>query len=267
MLDADRAALDHYVAEAKRHPLLDRQEELELARRWRTKHDSAAREKLVVSNLRFVLKIAHDYAGYGVSLRELVQEGNVGLLVAVDRFDPERGPRFISYAVWWIRAMILSSIQRSLSLVRTGTTGGSRRAFFKARRVRKELEALHQREVSSAEVAAALAVSEASVDEIEQRLVARDMPFDAGEIERLADAAPTPEEIVADAEAKRIDVARMRQALLHLDDRERTIVKRRHLAEERESLSAIGEGLSVTRERVRQIESRAMQKLRDALAA
>ncbi len=264
--ESDRNALDKYVTEAKRYPLLSRDEELMLAKRWRDGDDLRAREKLILSNLRFVLKIAHEYTGYGSSLRELVQEGNVGLVIAADRFEPDRGLRFVSYAVWWIRAMILSHVQRSASIVRTGTTRDSRHAFFNLRSTRRRLEAEKQREITPAELARALGMTEQSVLETEQRLVTGDLPLDTGFIEQLRDTSPSPEEGVAEVESARIERKRLHNALKVLDGRERAIIERRILAEEHDSLAAIGGDLSVSRERVRQLERRALRKLKDSLA-
>ncbi len=264
--DTDQLSLDRYMERAAHHALLSRDEELALARRARA-GDEAAREKLIVSNLRFVVKIAHEYAGYGRNLWELVQEGNLGLVTAADRFEPERGHRFVSYAVWWIRAMILSYVQRSASIVRLGTDRGTRRAFFNLRSARERIEAEKQGEASTAELAAALDVPESSIEATERQVVAGDVTLDTGLIEHLAAASPTPEETVADQEAARRHHVQLQAALRRLDARERTIIERRHLSEKPATLAALGKAFSLSRERARQIETHALSKLRESLAA
>jgi len=269
--------LDRYLTEVNRYPTLNPEEERELARRWQEEGDEEAAQKLVTSNLRFVVKIAAEYKSHGFRFRDLIQEGNVGLLQAISRFDPDRGVRLLTYAVWWIRSSILSYILRTWSLVRIGTTRSQRKLFFALRKTRRQLRAMEGKEPDREELAEALDTDPETVEQMEGMLTARDTSLHApvrdGEdltlMDRIADEEPIPEDWVADQEESRRVREAFAEALEVLDPRERTIIERRHLTDQddRATLSELGEEFGVTRERVRQLESRAKRKLRDRLTA
>lgn len=274
VLDNERH-LDQYVAEIRKFPLLTREEEVELARRHRDSGDVAAAHKLVVSNLRFVVKIAHEYRGYGLKLLDLIQEGNVGLMNAVKKFDPERGYRLISYAVWWIRAHIHGYIVRSWSLVRLGATATQRKLFFKLRSVRSRLQAmLGQEQVPAELLAGELGVPQAEVSEMEKRLAARDFSLDATMDEEKSTAyvdvlpahEPNQEEIVMRQEQRAMVRSRLDALMPTLDERERYIAEKRLLEDDPVTLQDVGDRFQLTRERARQIEGKLIDKLRKALA-
>ena len=171
--------LDLYMAEINRFPILTAEEEFRLAVRLKKYNDMEAAEKLVVSNLRFVVKIAHEYRNYGVKLADLVQEGNIGLMHAVKKFDPYKGYRLISYAVWWIRAYIQNYIIKSWSLVKIGTTQAQRKLFFKLSQARKRLESLSEKSPEFAEIAETLGVRPEEIEEMDMRMSSRDLSLDA----------------------------------------------------------------------------------------
>ena len=168
--------IDQYVAEIKRYPLLNAEEELALARQYRDEGDIAAAHQLVVGNLRFVVKIAHEYRHYGMKTLDLIQEGNMGLMMAVKKFDPDRGYRLISYAVWWIRAQIQSFVQRSWSMVKVGMTSARRKLFFKVRSERNKLEQANpELKITAKHLSEALGVRESDVEEMEVYMAGRDI--------------------------------------------------------------------------------------------
>lgn len=266
--------LDRYLAEVKRHPVLSRDEELSLAYRYRDRGDLEAAHALVVSNLRFVVKVAHEYRGYGLKLLDLIQEGTVGLMVAVKKFDPDRGYRLISYAVWWIRAHIQEFILKSWSMVKLASTRNKRRLFFKMRSTRSRLEREAQGEgVSSLALANELGVSESDVDTMSVRLAAKDFYLDTrldddsgtSHLDQLADLGANVEEQYAEAEEKHLLTGKVMEAMDGLSEREREIITRRILDDEPQTLQEIGDEFNVSRERIRQIESRALKKLRAAV--
>jgi RNA polymerase sigma-32 factor len=266
--------IHHYLQRIDRYPLLTQEAERALARRWRETREPAAGHALVLANLRFVAKVAFEYRPYGVRLLDLIQEGNLGLLVAVDRFDPDRNVRLTTYAVWWIRAYIQEAIRRSWSLVRFGTTRAEQRCFYQLRRERQRLEQQGKR-AEPAHLAAALGISTAELERIEARISRRDLSLDdpayldgdETRAERLPDATPGPE---ADLEAREVARrARMSvwRALEHLDGRERAIIERRYLRGRSATLREIGAALGISGERVRQLEARAKAKLREELGS
>jgi RNA polymerase sigma-32 factor len=266
--------LDRYIAEVKSYALLGRDEEAALARRFRDEGDVAAAHELVVSNLRFVVKVAHQYKGYGFKLLDLIQEGNIGLMMAVKKFDPERGYRLISYAVWWIRAQIHSYLMKSWSMVKLGTTLSRRKLFFKLRSTRSKLEQeARGGKISAADLAESLGVSERDVNEMDMRMASRDFSLDAhvGEdtstshLDMLESQSANQEELIGEAQERALLHETTHQALENLDEREREIIQRRYLAEEPVTLQQIGDDFGVSRERVRQLESRALKKLRGAV--
>jgi RNA polymerase sigma-32 factor len=267
--------LDRYISEVSQYPLLSREKENELARRWRDRQDVKAAHELVVSNLRFVVKIAYQYRGYGLRLLDVVQEGNIGLMKAVKKFDPDKGYRLISYAVWWIRAQIHEYIMRSWSLVKLGSGRLKRKLFFKLRSERSRMEqevGLSEKDASTSELAERLGVSENLVGEMELRMAARDFSLDAplaesseaSHLDMVRDIEPDQEAQVAYREEQRILEGVLHQAKDDLDDKERFILENRLLAQEPETLAEIGKRYGVSRERARQIESKLLDKLKSA---
>jgi len=267
------APLNAYLNRIDRYALLTPAEERSLAERWRTAHDPAAARALVVGNLRFVVKIAFEYRTYGARLLDLIQEGNVGLLVAVERFNPERGVRLTTYAVWWIRAYIQEYIRRSWSLVRFGTTRAEQRCFYRLRRERQRLERAGAK-ADPEKLAAALGIRVDELEAIESRITRRDLSLDDPAYvdtdetrgDRLADDHPSPESTLAERELSSQMRERIRAALDGLDPRERAILSRRYLSPQPATLKQLGASFGISRERVRQLEARAKAKLRESLA-
>lgn len=262
-------SLEHYMVQINRFDLLSAEQELALARRFRNEGDLEAAHQLICANLRFVVKIANEYRNYGLRLLDLVQEGNIGLMQAVKKFDPERGIRLITYAVWWIRATIQNYIIRSWSLVKLGTTQAQRKLFFKLAQARNAIRNLTGSD-QLAEVARELEVDTAVVEEMSQRLGQREMSLDmeltAGEdytlLDTLADERENQEELLIGRESHDLLAGRTRQALASLPERERRIVEQRILAERPSTLQELADDLGISRERVRQIERNALGKLR-----
>jgi RNA polymerase sigma-32 factor len=268
--------LDRYVAEVSRHPVLSREAELDLARRWRDQQDVTAAHELVVANLRFVVKVAWEYRGYGLKLLDLVQEGNIGLMRAVKKFDPDRGYRLISYAVWWIRAQIHEFIMRSWSLVKLGSGRLKRKLFFKLRSARSRMEQDGVgAAVSSKDIAAQLDVPSDIVSEMELRMAGRDFSLDApieghedvAHIDALAGHGPDADETIDRARDVKLLRGVIAEARSELDDKERDILEHRLLTDEPETLADIGRRHGVSRERARQIESKLLDKLRERTLA
>ncbi|HAA55770.1 MAG TPA: RNA polymerase sigma factor RpoH [Myxococcales bacterium] len=270
-------SLERYLQEINRYPLLSADEEKSLAHAWAVEGDVDAAHKLTTSNLRFVVKISYEYRRYGIKLTDLIQEGNIGLIMAVKKFDPERGVRLISYAVWWIRAQIQNYILQSWRLVKIGTTQAQRRLFYKLEKTKRMLARMHggRDKVDREMVAEALDVKVSLVEEMEQRLGAQEVSLDSrykteGEegrslTEMLADDGPTQEDIIGTFEYEEVRKEHLYQALEQLSDREKLIIRRRRLIEDTQTLSEIGKELGITRERVRQLEARALRKLRSFL--
>ena len=263
-----------YLEEIEPVAPLKAAEEQELARRYRDDGDVAAAQRLVRAHLRFVFKIAHSFRGYGLRFDDLVQEGNVGLLEAVRRFDPERGHRLISYAVHWIRAQMQAFVVQQFSLVRIGTSQVQRKLFYRLKRERLQLEREAGEPPDDETLAERLNVSVRSVRSMRTRLGGRDMSLDAKLFEdsdrtlgtSVAAAEATPEEEVAEAELTacvRERVPKLMEA--HLDERERYILDLRLFRDEPWTLERIGQTLGITRERTRQLEARAKSKLRGGL--
>ena len=273
---ADRS-LDQYIAEINRHPLLTREQEVALACEFQRKQDEKALSRLVISNLRFVVKTAHQYRGYGLRLLDLVQEGNMGLMVAVKKFDPAKGYRLVSYAVWWIRAYIQSFIMRAWSLVKVGTTQAQRKLFFRLRseRDRADRAAGPGGRALAADIAAHLGVKERDVTDMEMRLGERDFSLDAkvieggrsAHIDRLASDEPGQAEVAEKGELKAQLRCAVEATREQLNLKERYIIDHRILCDEPPTLQQIGEQLHISRERVRQIESNVIRKIRVAMGA
>jgi RNA polymerase sigma-32 factor len=268
-------SIDRYISEINRYPLLSREKEQELAFRYRDEHDVEAAHKLVVSNLRFVVKIAHEYRGYGLRLLDLIQEGNIGLMKAVKKFDPDKGYRLISYAVWWIRAYIQNFIMRSWSLVKLGTTQAQRKLFFKLRSERDEADrnAGPGETASRQTLANRLGVERRELTDMEQRLAARDFSLDSElqegarqtHLDLLSSEEDSAEDLYADVEERSMLRAKVDEAMESFNDKERYIVENRLMADERQTLQEIGQNFGISRERARQIEGNVLRKLRVAL--
>ena len=263
-------SLDAYLDRVSRIPVLSREEEHALAVRFRRDNDLDAARELVLAHLRFVVHIARGYGGYGLPVGDLVQEGNVGLMKAVKRFDPDLNVRLVSFAVHWIRAEIHEYVLRNWRLVKIATTKAQRKLFFNLRRMKKNLSWLSADETQK--VAAELGVSTAEVTEMEQRLAARDMSFDPtpesdeDEVYSPASYLPSPDSDPAQAveadEWESDSSDRLQAALGRLDARSRDILQRRWMTEDKATLHELADKYGVSAERIRQIESNALGKLR-----
>jgi RNA polymerase sigma-32 factor len=273
---ATPGSLSLYLSEINRYTLLTQEEEQTLARRY-ARGDFQAGHRLVTANLRFVVKVAYEYRSYGIRMSDLIQEGNIGLMKAVQKFDADKGIRLISYAVWWIRAYIQNYILKSWSLVKLGTTQAQRKLFFSLARTRRELEKYQAGEAGTPvdEIARRLRVKPSEVREMEQRMGGRDLSLDApmGEdgssshVDFVASSAAGQDEEVADKEEAGMIHARVRVALTRLDPRERFIIEQRVMNERPMTLKELGEHFGFSRERARQLEIRAKDKLKGELAA
>ena len=266
-------SLNRYLAEIRKFPILSPEEEYMLAKRWQEHQDPEAARKLVTSHLRLVAKIAMGYRGYGLPLAELIAEGNIGLMQGVKKFEPDRGFRLATYAMWWIKASIQEYILRSWSLVKIGTTAAQKKLFFNLRRMKGKLEAiddgdLHPDDVKK--IATDLGVSEEEVISMNRRMAkGGDTSLNAplredGEGEWqdwLTDDGPGQDEVLAEAQEADIRHDLLREALLTLNDRERHILTQRRLVEEPQTLEELSGEYGVSRERIRQIEVRAFEKL------
>ncbi|MFZ4440375.1 MAG: RNA polymerase sigma factor RpoH [Syntrophales bacterium] len=261
--------LDVYVAEINRFSILTAEEEFSLAVRLKKYNDMEAAEKLVVSNLRFVVKIANGYRNYGLKLADLVQEGNIGLMHAVKKFDPYKGYRLISYAVWWIRAYIQNYIIKSWSLVKIGTTQAQRKLFFKLGQARKKLEGLSEKRAEFAEIAETLGVRPEEIAEMDVRMTGRDLSLDAsvgedGEathMDYLIHGGEDQETALIRKEEMALVQHNIAGALAGLNEKESFIIKNRVMADNPLTLQAIGDRYHITRERARQIEKQALRKM------
>ena len=263
------ATLDIYIAEINRFPLLTAEDEFKLAVELRKENSMEAAEKLVVSNLRFVVKVAHEYRNYRMKLADLIQEGNIGLMHAVKKFDPYKGYRLISYAVWWIRAYIQNYIIKSWSLVKIGTTQAQRKLFFKLSQVRKRLEGLSEKRPEFAEIAETLGVRPEEIAEMEMRMSHRDLSLDAsvgedGEsthMDYLTYDGENQEAALIRKEEMELVQHNIAGALTGLNEKEIFIIQNRVMADIPLTLQAIGDRYHITRERARQIEKQALRKL------
>ncbi|AQS91196.1 MULTISPECIES: RNA polymerase sigma factor RpoH [Gluconobacter] len=270
--------LTRYLQEIRKFPLLTPQEELDLSRQWRKNEDTSAAHRLVTSHLRLVAKIAMGYRGYGLPVNELISEGNIGMMQAVRRFDPERGFRLATYAMWWIRAAMQEYILHSWSLVKIGTTASQKKLFFNLRRLKGQMQAIDDGDLKPEQVnsiATTLGVPEQDVMSMNQRLAAPDHSLNAplridGEGEWqdwLVDDHENQEQTYAASEEFTGRKALLDQAMMTLNERERHILSERRLKEEPSTLEDLSHHYNVSRERIRQIEARAMEKLQKAMAA
>jgi len=267
--------LSQYYRRIWTYPMLQPEEEYMLAMRWYEHEDVDAAHRLVTSHLRLVAKIAGGYRGYGLPLADLVSEGNIGLMKAVKKFEPQRGFRLATYAMWWIRAAITEYILRSWSLVKMGTVTGQKKLFFSLGRIKRTLNVLDSGDLSPEDVtrvAEALDVPERDVVNMHRRLGARDVSLNAPRrseeedgselMETLVDDSPSPEALAAQRQETAYRRDLLRQALAELPDRERKILAERQLSEQPKTLEELGTDFGVSRERVRQLEARALEKLR-----
>ena len=269
-------SLSRYLQEIRKFPMLEVGEEYMLAKRWVDHEDTAAAHKLVTSHLRLVAKIAMGYRGYGLPVSELIGEGNVGMMQAVKRFDPERGFRLATYAMWWIRAAIQEYILRSWSLVKMGTTAAQKKLFFNLRRIKGQIQAIEEGDLTPEHVetiAHKLNVSETEVVDMNRRLSASDHSLNApvraeGEGEWqdwLVDESPDQEVLLGNAEELSGRRALLVAAMKGLNDRERHILTERRLQDQPMTLEELSKVYNISRERVRQIEVRAFEKLQRAM--
>ena len=273
---APEGNLTRYLQEIRKFPMLSAEEENTLSRRWRDSEDLEAAHKLVTSHLRLVAKIAMGYRGYGLPLGELISEGNVGMMQAVKRFDPDRGFRLATYAMWWIRAAIQEYILHSWSLVKMGTTAAQKKLFFNLRRLKGQMQAIDDGDLQPeqvAKIAHALDVPEVDVVNMNRRLTAPDHSLNAsvradGEGEWqdwLVDTSDSQETELAEREEMSGRKSLLANALKTLNDRERHILIERRLKENPTTLEDLSQQYNVSRERVRQIEVRAFEKLQKSM--
>jgi RNA polymerase sigma-32 factor len=275
VLSGPVGSLEAYIERVSGIPMLGRDEEFALARRFRDHQDLDAARDLVLSHLRFVVHIARGYMGYGLPVADLIQEGNVGLMKAVKRFDPGMGVRLVSFAVHWIRAEIHEYVIRNWRLVRVATTKAQRKLFFNLRRMKKNLAWLSDEETAA--VAEELGVEPREVREMEQRLSARDLSFDPAPDTDEEDSVVSPSLYLPSPESDPAAIIEQDQwdgevagslatALESLDERSRTVIRARWLVEEKKTLQDLADEYGVSAERIRQIDTAAMKKLRLAMA-
>lgn len=269
--------LNKYLQEIRKFPLLTPEEEINFSKKWKENGDVEAAHHLVTSHLRLVAKIAMGYRGYGLPLNELISEGNVGMLQAVRRFDPDRGFRLATYAIWWIRAAIQEYILHSWSLVKMGTTAAQKKLFFNLRRIKGQIQAFNEGDIEPEQlqkIATTLGVTEDEVLQMDRRLSSVDHSLnstigddqDGGEWQNmLVDETENQEANYAKAEEFSDRQTLLRNAMKDLNDRERYILTERRLNEEPVTLEELSKKYNISRERVRQIEVRAFEKLQKAM--
>ena len=268
--------LSRYLQDIRKFPLLEPAEEFMLAKRWKEHEDQEAAAKMVNSHLRLVAKIAMGYRGYGLPLGEIISEGNVGLMQAVKRFEPEKGFRLATYAMWWIRASIQEYILRTWSLVKSGTTAAQKKLFFNLRRIKGEIKALEEGDLKKEhleKIATTLDVSEEEVINMNRRMSGPDSSLNAplradseGEWQDwLVDDSDNQETILADQEEMKERRKMLLEAMDFLNERERKIIAARRLQEDPQTLEELSQEYGISRERVRQIEVRAFEKLQKAM--
>jgi len=269
-------SLSQYLQTIRTYPMLEANEEYMLAKAWVEHEDSKAAHKMVTSHLRLVAKIAMGYRGYGLPVADLISEGNVGMMQAVKRFDPERGFRLATYAMWWIRASIQEYILRSWSLVKIGTTAAQKKLFFNLRRLKGQIEAVEEGDLTPehvATIAEKLDVAESDVVSMNRRMSAHDHSLNAplkadaeGEWQDwLVDEEPDQETVTADNEERTQRLALLADAMKGLNEREQHILTERRLADPAKTLEELSVEYGVSRERVRQIEVRAFEKVQKAM--
>ena len=265
-------SLSQYLQDIRKFPMLENDQEYMLAKAWVEHEDREAAHQLVTSHLRLVAKIAMGYRGYGLPVADLISEGNVGMMQAVKRFDPEKGFRLATYAMWWIRAAIQEYILRSWSLVKIGTTAAQKKLFFNLRRIKGQIEAIEEGDLRPEHVttiAEKLSVSEDEVVSMNRRMTAHDHSLNAplradaeGEWQDwLVDETPDQEVVAADKEEKSIRMTMLEEAMTELNEREQHILTQRRLVEPPKTLEELSKEYNVSRERIRQIEVRAFEKV------
>ena len=269
-------SLDAYMQAVSTVPVLSAEEERALALRLRDEHDLEAARQLVLHHLRFVVHVARGYMGYGLPLGDLIQEGNIGLMKAVKRFDPEVGVRLVSFAVHWIKAQIHEHILKNWRIVKVATTKAQRKLFFNLRKSKKRLGWLSHAEVQA--VAKDLGVTPEDVLEMESRLAGQDVGFDltaesededshsVAPVTYLADTDADPARVIEHQDSEQRNEARLGQALTTLDERSRHILQRRWLDEEKATLQELADHYKISAERIRQLENNAIKKLKTAMA-
>ena len=272
------SGLSRYLSEIRRFPMLTHDEEYMLAKSWREHDDSEAAHKLVTSHLRLVAKIAMGFRGYGLPVGELISEGNVGMMQAVKRFDPERGFRLATYAMWWIRAAIKDYILRSWSPVKMGTTAAQKKLFFNLRKIKGQLQAIDEGDLppeTVKEISRRLKVPEAEVISMNRRMAAPDNSLNAplridgdGEwMDWLVDESESQETVVGNNEVLTQRRAMLDESMAELNQRERHIFRERRLQEDPTTLEGLSQQYGISRERVRQIEVRAFEKVQASMRA
>jgi RNA polymerase sigma-32 factor len=271
--------LSRYLSEIRKFPMLVKDEEFMLAKRWQEHQDPDAAHRLVTSHLRLVAKIAMGYRGYGLPIGEVISEGNVGLMQAVKKFDPDKGFRLATYAMWWIRASIQEYILRSWSLVKMGTTAAQKKLFFNLRKAKSEISALEEGDLHPDQVrqiANKLGVLDEEVVSMNRRLAGGDASLNSplradSEAEwqdwLVDEDTPSQESLVAESEERSIRMSLLEEAMTELSDRERHILTERRLKDEPTTLEELAAQYGVSRERVRQIEVRAFEKLQKSMRA
>ncbi len=271
------AGLSRYLAEIRKFPMLEKDQEFMLAKRWQEHEDSDAAHQLVTSHLRLVAKIAMGYRGYGLPIAEVISEGNVGLLQAVKKFDPDKGFRLATYAMWWIRASIQEYILRSWSLVKMGTTAAQKKLFFNLRRMKSQMRALDEGDLRPdqvEEIATKLGVTDDDVISMNRRLSGPDASLNApmradGEAEwqdwLADDDADDAEDELAESDEFSMRMTLLQEAMGALNEREQNIIQERRLTEEPKTLEDLAQVYGVSRERIRQIEVRAFEKLQNEM--
>ncbi len=268
--------LSRYLQEIRKFPMLPADEEYMLAKAWKDHGDTEAAHKMVTSHLRLVAKIAMGYRGYGLPIAELISEGNVGMMQAVKRFEPEKGFRLSTYAMWWIRAAIQEYILRTWSLVKMGTTAAQKKLFFNLRKIKGQIEAIDEGDMTSEQVktiSKKLGVTEDEVISMNRRLTAPDHSLNApmraeseGEwMDWLEDETPNQETVYAENEELKSRRAMLEKAMDVLNEREKHILTERRLRDEPLTLEELSQHYNISRERVRQIEVRAFEKLQRAM--
>ncbi len=269
--------LSKYFQEVWNFPILEKEEEYMLAKRFADRGDSEAAHKLVTSHLRLVAKIAMGYRGYGLPVSDLVSEGNIGLMKAVKKFDPEKGFRLSTYAMWWIRASITEYVLRSWSMVKLGTMAAQKKLFFSLRKMKSRLNIIEGGDLTPeqlSQLSEAMDVSEEEINSMNRRLMARDASLNAplsqdeegAEFQdTLIDDNPSPEFLAAEGQELTFRRELLQNAMADLNDRERDIITERRLTEDPVTLEELGERYGVSRERIRQLEVRAFEKISAAI--
>jgi RNA polymerase sigma-32 factor len=275
-LPVPTTSLEHYLAEISNYAILGRKEEYNLAMKYKKDGDLEAARKLITHNLRFVIKISNEYKDYGMNIMDLIQEGNIGLMKAVQRFDPTRGYRLISYAVWWIRAYIQNYIIRTHSLIKLGTTEAQRKLFYKLRSTKLKMGITDEKPTYKEfkAIAKKLKVPVESVIEMDQRIIGKELSLNAlvsrtGEkatyMEFIEDQAASQEDLISTIQEQEKVKRHLKIAVKSLNEREQYIVKNRLLKHKPLTLDALSKELKISKERVRQIEKSALRKMRNFL--